>query len=110
MLFYSRIHSTAETHGHSKGKAAAANKHKSNIAIKTNNKCDKGHGTHHGDNKPKWGPWTDWSACSVSCGRGREIRWRHCMETCNGIETEMEEKMCQLPACGPGKLFGVIQL
>lgn len=60
--------------------------------------------------KAKWGEWTDWSACSVTCGKGREIRWRHCKEDCDDVETEMEEKTCQLPACGPGKLFGVINL
>ncbi|KAJ3663188.1 hypothetical protein Zmor_007493 [Zophobas morio] len=58
---------------------------------------------------PEWNKWTDWSSCSVSCGKGREIRWRHCMNNCNGVETEMEEKACQLPAC-IGKLFGLIKL
>lgn len=56
----------------------------------------------------KWGPWTKWSTCSVTCGKGRKIRWRHCAADCKDAETEMEEKTCQLPACKPGKLFGVI--
>ncbi|XP_017775946.1 PREDICTED: uncharacterized protein LOC108562197 [Nicrophorus vespilloides] len=60
--------------------------------------------------RQRWGHWTDWSSCSVSCGKGRQIRWRHCIEHCEESETEMAEKTCQLPACGPGKLFGVIQL
>ncbi|KAI4471933.1 thrombospondin type 1 domain [Holotrichia oblita] len=60
--------------------------------------------------KQRWGKWTNWSPCSVSCGKGREIRWRHCLENCEIAETEMEEKTCQLPACGPSKLFGVIKL
>lgn len=59
--------------------------------------------------RAKWGDWTEWSACSVTCGKGREIRWRHCQGNCDGIETEMEEKTCQLPACGT-KLFGVLSL
>ncbi|XP_068906613.1 adhesion G protein-coupled receptor B2-like isoform X3 [Tenebrio molitor] len=59
--------------------------------------------------KPEWAKWTEWSPCSVSCGKGREIRWRHCVRSCDGMETEMEEKTCQLPACG-GKLFGLIKL
>lgn len=58
----------------------------------------------------KWGPWTKWSTCSVTCGKGRKIRWRHCLRDCRDAETEMEEKTCQLPACKPGKLFGVIKL
>ncbi|KAK4877213.1 hypothetical protein RN001_009719 [Aquatica leii] len=30
------------------------------------------------DEEVKWGAWTNWSTCSVSCGKGRKIRWRHC--------------------------------
>ncbi|KAH1004108.1 hypothetical protein HUJ04_003909 [Dendroctonus ponderosae] len=59
--------------------------------------------------QPKWQKWTDWSTCSVTCGKGRVIRWRHCQDHCDGIETEMEEISCQLPEC-PRKLFGVIKL
>lgn len=55
----------------------------------------------------KWGKWTEWSSCSVTCGKGRKIRWRHCSLKCDA-ETEMEELTCQLPACTPSKLFGVI--
>ncbi|XP_072754211.1 uncharacterized protein [Anoplolepis gracilipes] len=55
----------------------------------------------------KWGRWMDWSSCSVTCGKGRQIRWRHCLRDCNDAETEMEEKACQLPACPPGKFLGI---
>ncbi|XP_076285834.1 uncharacterized protein LOC143211766 [Lasioglossum baleicum] len=55
----------------------------------------------------KWGRWTDWSSCSVTCGKGRQIRWRYCLHDCNNAETEMEEKACQLPACPPGKFLGI---
>ncbi|XP_039311187.1 uncharacterized protein LOC105208048 isoform X2 [Solenopsis invicta] len=54
----------------------------------------------------KWGRWLDWSSCSVTCGKGRQIRWRHCLHDCNDAETEMEEKACQLPAC-PSKFLGI---
>ncbi|XP_072397020.1 uncharacterized protein [Diabrotica undecimpunctata] len=59
--------------------------------------------------EPRWDQWTQWSPCSVSCGKGRNIRWRHCRENCREAETEMEEKSCQMPAC-PQKLFGLIKL
>lgn len=55
----------------------------------------------------KWGRWMDWSSCSVTCGKGRQIRWRHCLRDCHDAETEMEEKTCQLPACPPGKFLGI---
>ncbi|KAM0734404.1 SCO-spondin [Formica fusca] len=55
----------------------------------------------------KWGRWMDWSSCSVTCGKGRQIRWRHCLHDCDDAETEMEEKACQLPACPPGKFLGI---
>lgn len=55
----------------------------------------------------KWGRWMDWSSCSVTCGKGRQIRWRHCLRDCDDVETEMEEKACQLPACPPGKFLGI---
>ncbi|XP_026669477.1 protein PFC0760c-like, partial [Ceratina calcarata] len=58
------------------------------------------------ENGKKWGKWTDWSSCSVTCGKGRQIRWRYCLHDCSTAETEMEEKACQLPACPP-KFLGI---
>ncbi|XP_014476539.1 PREDICTED: uncharacterized protein LOC106745448 [Dinoponera quadriceps] len=55
----------------------------------------------------KWDRWTDWSSCSVTCGKGRQIRWRHCLRDCDDAEIEMAEKACQLPACPPGKFLGI---
>lgn len=49
----------------------------------------------------EWEEWTEWSPCSVSCGKGRQIRWRHCIaHQCSSGDMEMREKSCQLPACG----------
>ncbi|EZA54549.1 hypothetical protein X777_05529 [Ooceraea biroi] len=58
----------------------------------------RGHRTRRRSRR-KWGRWMDWSSCSVTCGKGRQIRWRHCLRDCHDAETEMEEKTCQLPAC-----------
>lgn len=49
-----------------------------------------------------WSNWTDWSKCSVTCGEGRKIRWRHCLKfgKCkDNVETEMVEKRCALSPC-----------
>ncbi|XP_050312343.1 uncharacterized protein LOC126747637 [Anthonomus grandis grandis] len=59
--------------------------------------------------KPEWKKWTEWSACSVTCGKGRIIRWRHCKKSCEDVETEMEERSCQMPECAR-TLFGLFKL
>lgn len=38
----------------------------------------------------EWNAWTGWSACSVTCGSGRETRTRHC----NNPAPEYGGKMC----------------
>ncbi|KAG8233837.1 hypothetical protein J437_LFUL006860 [Ladona fulva] len=49
-----------------------------------------------------WEEWTSWSQCSVTCGKGRQIRWRHCvLQECIVADSEMEEKMCNLRPCSP---------
>ncbi|XP_049818757.1 uncharacterized protein LOC126264509 isoform X2 [Aethina tumida] len=55
----------------------------------------------------EWENWNEWTPCSVTCGRGRKIRWRHCLQGCDGVETEMQEKTCQLPDCVRG-IFSVL--
>ncbi|MEE6496324.1 hypothetical protein FKM82_002300 [Ascaphus truei] len=67
-----------------------------------------------------WGPWQDWSMCSVSCGGGEQIRTRLCSHPvqsyagrpCPGDSTQLLR--CNVKACpgGPqrvkGNLFGNI--
>lgn len=52
-----------------------------------------------------WGPWSDWSPCSLSCGGGQQIRNRTCNnpaprgggENCTG--DAQESRSCSMQAC-----------
>ncbi|XP_061658319.1 thrombospondin type-1 domain-containing protein 1 [Syngnathoides biaculeatus] len=53
-----------------------------------------------------WGPWKQWSVCSVSCGEGVRERVRECLlpsgvdgKKCTGMEKE--QSFCSLEDCAP---------
>ncbi|XP_056407686.1 SCO-spondin-like [Hyla sarda] len=51
---------------------------------------------------PEYGPWSDWSSCSATCGGGQRWRHRTCTErdpgvTCGNESQEVEE--CNSAAC-----------
>ncbi|KAK9739454.1 Thrombospondin type 1 domain [Popillia japonica] len=54
------------------------------ISYSSNRKRKVKERTRKENKKQRWGKWTNWSPCSVSCGKGREIRWRHCLEKLRG--------------------------
>lgn len=41
--------------------------------------------------KASWGCWTDWSPCSVTCGKGRRVRYRKCLSSNGDI---LDDKEC----------------
>jgi hypothetical protein len=56
--------------------------------------------------KASWGCWTDFSACSVSCGVGRRVRYRKCLSSngdpvsdseCDGQSSQ--DEICEMPSC-----------
>ena len=56
-----------------------------------------------------WGTWTNWGACTVSCGTGAQVRSRSCDDPapanggsdCAGDNSETQS--CNTPAC-PGNV------
>lgn len=53
------------------------------------------------DRKPKiWDQWGNWSTCSVTCGIGKIVRWRHCISgSCSLGEKKAQLKTCTSAAC-----------
>jgi semaphorin 5 len=56
--------------------------------------------------KASWGCWTDFSACSVTCGLGRKVRYRKCLSAggdavsdheCEGPSSQ--DELCEMPSC-----------
>uniref|UniRef100_A0A8C4ZJ04 SCO-spondin n=1 Tax=Gadus morhua TaxID=8049 RepID=A0A8C4ZJ04_GADMO len=57
---------------------------------------------------PAYQPWSQWSVCSASCGRGQRTRTRPCLEQEGGVpcgDTEQTDS-CLLP-CPRGEVFSV---
>lgn len=56
--------------------------------------------------KSAWGCWTDYSACSVTCGVGRRVRYRKCLSSNGDVLSEKEcegfgvqEEICEMSSC-----------
>lgn len=52
---------------------------------------------------PVYEPWSQWSTCSASCGRGQMTRTRLCQDTKDGpsCDDTTQTESCDMPAC-PG--------
>lgn len=65
-------------------------------------------------NNGEWRQWSEWGACSVSCGKGMTTRWRACSgNRCIGLYSEgkscMEQK-CSPPPSPGGAGIGTIYI
>lgn len=56
--------------------------------------------------KATWGCWTDYSACSVTCGIGRKVRYRKCVSSNGDLVSDREcdgpssqDEICEMPSC-----------
>ncbi|GMT04134.1 hypothetical protein PENTCL1PPCAC_26308, partial [Pristionchus entomophagus] len=61
----------------------------------------EGSGFIHETERCEWTPWSQWSDCSVSCGRGEKIRRKRCPcgpNHCGGGIT-LESDLCERPEC-----------
>ncbi|XP_011704222.1 PREDICTED: uncharacterized protein LOC105459691 [Wasmannia auropunctata] len=54
-----------------------------------------------------WDNWSIWSACSVSCGQGRQVRWRHCSsaDCIEGLK-KAQLRSCHLKDCSTKGFLG----
>ncbi|XP_062336365.1 SCO-spondin [Osmerus eperlanus] len=53
---------------------------------------------------PVYQPWSPWSSCSTSCGRGQRTRTRPCQDSEGGpsCEDSAQVETCELPSCPAG--------
>uniref|UniRef100_A0A3B4TCW3 SCO-spondin n=1 Tax=Seriola dumerili TaxID=41447 RepID=A0A3B4TCW3_SERDU len=62
-----------------------------------------------GDSGGPWLPWSQWSACSVSCGGGQQSRSRLCSSLpCSGLSRQSKicnTQVCLEVGCPPGRLY-----
>lgn len=52
---------------------------------------------------PDWYLWSGWSACSVSCGSGIQLKFRRCKNHFKApqlcVQQQNKERVCNMPAC-----------
>ena len=61
-----------------------------------------------------WGDWSEWSACSVSCGPGTSLRTRRCDSPAPGpggspcVGLPVSNKLCDLGPCPGSKYWHIV--
>ncbi|XP_076646254.1 TATA-box binding protein associated factor 11 isoform X2 [Halictus rubicundus] len=67
-----------------------------NNAVSSAKTEDEAKETYH----EKWDEWGNWNMCSVTCGNGRQVRWRHCSaKDCTKGLKKAQIKPCRLKKC-----------
>ncbi|XP_015175386.1 PREDICTED: uncharacterized protein LOC107065850 [Polistes dominula] len=59
----------------------------------------------YSDDWDDWDDWGAWGPCSVTCGCGQQVRWRHCItDDCIKGLKRAQIKTCHLKPCDKGFL------